>query len=115
MTNEHAREQLREKLKKSRQQLENRAQLERQAMTRLLEHPYLKEPRLIASYQSLPDELNTWQLNEQLLKSGHTLSLPVMLPGHKGKMNFYKVSSLAELKVNSYGISEPLALEELKL
>ena len=115
MTNEKQRLYLRQHLKERRRQLTERQKLSTAVQQQILNHPFLTETRHIASYQSLPDELDTWALNQELLSRGHRLALPVITPTLKGQMNFYTVSSLETLRVNQYGIKEPLPDEKLKV
>ena len=75
-------------------------------------HPYLQQPRLIASYLSCSGELDTITLNEQLQNKQHQLCLPVISPTERGIMDFHRYHSLAELKPNKFNIPEPLPSKE---
>ena len=77
-------------------------------LARVLSHPYLQQPRLIASYLSCSGELDTITLNEQLQSKQHQLCLPVISPTERGIMDFHRYHSLAELKPNKFNIPEPI-------
>lgn len=79
---------------------------------RVLSHPYLQQPRLIASYLSCSGELDTITLNEQLQNKQHQLCLPVISPTERGIMDFHRYHSLAELRPNKFNIPEPLPSKE---
>ncbi len=81
-------------------------------LARVLSHPYLQQPRLIASYLSCSGELDTITLNEQLQSKQHQLCLPVISPTERGIMDFHRYHSLAELKPNKFNIPEPLPSKE---
>ena len=81
-------------------------------LARVLSHPYLQQPRLIASYLSCSGELDTITLNEQLQNKQHQLCLPVISPTERGIMDFHRYHSLAELKPNKFNIPEPLPSKE---
>lgn len=81
-------------------------------LARVLSHPYLQQPRLIASYLSCSGELDTITLNEQLQSKQHQLCLPVISPSERGIMDFHRYHSLAELKPNKFNIPEPLPSKE---
>ena len=95
------------------QQRKALTQEEVQALSQLvldcvLNHPYLQQPRLVASYLSCSGELDTITLNEQLQNKQHQLCLPVISPTERGIMDFHRYHSLAELKPNKFNIPEPL-------
>lgn len=81
-------------------------------LARVLSHPYLQQPRLIASYLSCSGELDTITLNEQLQNKQHQLCLPVISPTERGIMDFHRYHSLAELRPNKFNIPEPLPCQE---
>ena len=81
-------------------------------LARVLSHPYLQQPRLIASYLSCSGELDTITLNEQLQNKQHQLCLPVISPTERGIMDFHRYHSLAELKPNKFNIPEPIPSKE---
>ena len=81
-------------------------------LARVLSHPYLQQPRLIASYLSCSGELDTITLNEQLQNKQHQLCLPVISPTERGIMDFHRYHSLAELRPNKFNIQEPLPSQE---
>lgn len=56
-------------------------------------------------YVSTPEEVDTWDLMEDILASGKTLAVP--LCRGKGVMEARKITSLKQLKSGAYGIFEP--------
>ena len=62
-------------------------------LARVLSHPYLQQPRLIASYLSCSGELDTITLNEQLQNKQHQLCLPVISPTERGIMDFHRYTA----------------------
>ena len=85
--------------------------LSQQVLSRVLSHPYLQHPRLIASYLSCSGELDTITLNAQLQAQQHQLCLPVISPTERGIMDFYRYQSIDELRPNKFNIPEPLPTE----
>ena len=81
-------------------------------LDRVLNHPYLQQPRLIASYLSCSGELDTITLNTRLQAHEHQLCLPVISPTERGIMDFHRYQSLAELSPNKFNIPEPLPSQE---
>lgn len=79
---------------------------------RVLQHPFLQNPRMIGSYMSFGGEIDTLRLNEALLQGNHTVCLPVVNTEHRGEMSFYTYRGQAELVPNRYKILEPVACAE---
>ncbi len=70
---------------------------------------------VIFLYASLPGEAGTWELARAAWDAGKTVCLPALDRREKGRMDFYKCGSAAELKKGPLGILEPergLAMEK---
>ena len=70
----------------------------------LLQHPFYKEAKTIATYLSFPHEFQTAKLIEQAQKDGKTILIPKTYP--HGKMDFVVYKS-EQLERNSFGLLEP--------
>ena len=70
----------------------------------LLQHPFYKEAKTIATYLSFPHEFQTARLIEQAQKDGKTLLIPKTYP--HGKMDFVLYEP-EKLERNSFGLLEP--------
>ena len=57
-------------------------------------------------YVSTPIEVDTRRLIEQALKDGKKVAVPRCVPGTR-EMEFYRISSLDQLQVGSFGVLEP--------
>lgn len=79
---------------------------------RVLQHPFLQQPRVIGSYMSFSGEIDTVRLNDALLIAHHTMCLPVISPEQKGVMHFYTYKDQSELITNRFKILEPQPNEE---
>lgn len=66
--------------------------------------PRLAEARIILAYYSLPDEVNTHQLIDDLLADSKTVLLPTVIG--EGLMEWHVYSSKSELKNGAFGIGE---------
>ena len=80
----------------------------------LLYHPFLRQKRRICSYMNVRGEINTHEINDFLLKAGHTLARPVM-GDRRGHMKFYTVTDLLRLTPNKFSILEPQPDEQTLL
>lgn len=70
----------------------------------LLQHPFYKEAKTIATYLSFPHEFQTARLIEQAQKDGKTILIPKTYP--HGKMDFVLYEP-EKLEQNSFGLLEP--------
>ena len=70
----------------------------------LLQHPFYKEAKNIATYLSFPHEFQTAELIEQAQKDGKTILIPKTYP--HGKMDFVLYEP-KKLERNSFGLLEP--------
>lgn len=92
-----------------RRSLTERELLERSASVTaaLLASRKWREASVIFLYASLPGEARTWELMEAAWEAGKTVCLPALDRREKGRMDFYKCGSAAELKKGPLGILEP--------
>ena len=68
-------------------------------------HPMYLDAACIFSYVSFRSEVYTWNFNRQILKDGKILAVPKVL--EDGKMKFFQVDDLSQLKKGYMGIFEP--------
>ena len=77
---------------------------------KLLEKKKLKS-KIIGGYYPFNYELEILNILEELKKKNYTFSLPKI--SKKNEMNFYKWSKNEPLKVNDYGIPEPISNKKI--
>ena len=70
----------------------------------LLQHPFYKEAKTIATYLSFPHEFQTARLIEQAQKDGKTILIPKTYPYGKMDLVLYEPEKLER---NSFGLLEP--------
>ena len=70
----------------------------------LLQHPFYKEAKTIATYLSFPHEFQTAELIEQAQKDGKTILIPKTYPQGKMDLVLYEPEKLER---NSFGLLEP--------
>ncbi len=86
--------------------IEVRSSAPRIILEQLKRMPEFTEANVISSFVSFRDELEMSDINQWILNNNKTLLLPY-IDSEQKKMLFYKVSDLASLIRNDYGISEP--------
>ena len=69
----------------------------------LLQHPFYKEAKTIATYLSFPHEFQTAELIEQAQKDGKTILIPKTYPQGKMDLVLYEPEKLER---NSFGLLE---------
>lgn len=74
---------------------------------KLINHPYLKKPITVGSYNSFKNEIDMVNINSYLKEKGHNLVLPTIDFNKKGHMDFFSFKSFDALIKNRYGIFEP--------
>ena len=72
--------------------------------------PEWEQAKVVYTYVSFGKEVDTISFIKECLQAGKKVAVPKMLG--KGKMEFFYISSLAELKRNHFGILEPEEIEE---
>ena len=70
----------------------------------LLQHPFYKKAKTIATYLSFPHEFQTARLIEQAQKDGKTILIPKTYPYGKMDLVLYEPEKLER---NSFGLLEP--------
>lgn len=82
--------------------------------TKLKQHEFLQDQRLIASYSSTNGEINTHFINQYLIDNDHRIALPYVHSAKNGSMDFYLVDDLKNLVNSKWNILEPEPFEENK-
>ncbi len=72
--------------------------------------PEWEQAEVIYTYVSFGKEVDTISLIKECFKEGKKVAVPKVLG--KGKMEFFYISSIEELKRSSWGILEPEGIEE---
>ncbi|MGN0909695.1 MAG: 5-formyltetrahydrofolate cyclo-ligase [Succinivibrio sp.] len=85
----------------------------RAVLSFLMDDPFFKIPRTVASYVAVRGEVATAPINSWLLDGGHALALPVVDKERDGEMGFYRATASTTLAPGRYGIGEPEALPGL--
>lgn len=102
MSKSELRQQIREKKRQfTRQQLD---ELSLSVLDRL--RPRLRDAHIVLAYYSLPDEVNTHQLIDELVAEGKTVLLPKVLDGETMELRRY--TGLQDLSEGSFHIMEPV-------
>jgi 5-formyltetrahydrofolate cyclo-ligase len=78
----------------------------RAAAERALALPELAAPRLVGLYAEVGSELGTGPLARALLARGTTVAYPRVVAG-RPRLDFHRVSDLAELRPGTFNIPEP--------
>ena len=68
--------------------------------------PYLKEASVVMAYYSLPDEVNTHQLIDNLVAEGKTVLLPKVTGDET--MELCRYQSAADLREGAFHLMEPI-------
>ena len=102
MSKSELRQQIREKKRQfTRQQLD---ELSLSVLDRL--RPRLRDAHIVLAYYSLPDEVNTHQLIDELVAEGKTVLLPKVLDGETMELRRY--TGRQDLSEGSFHIMEPV-------
>lgn len=107
MTISEQKKELRKEIKIQKAHLNDsqKQQAAKQVLDGLLRIPQIKSTHNIAIYNSLPDELPTQGIIEELIKQGHSIYLPV-ITGQD--ITFRKYDTIADMTAEPcYGIKEP--------
>lgn len=80
----------------------------------ILNSKLYKNSEMVLCYVSFKDEINTHDFINRAIKDGKIVGVPYCISGTRD-MDFYKISSLDELEVRTYGVLEPVAKEENRL
>ncbi len=85
---------------------EELVRLSQPIVERLLAHPRVRAAQVVLAYCSLPDEVYTRQLIDDLFCQGKTVLLPRCLDHFDMELRLYQ--GPASLEVGAYGIMEPI-------
>lgn len=98
---------LREKYLKIRRNIthEDKQKYDNQIFEKVINFPEYKECKLILTYVSLSDEVDTIKLIEYSLKNGKQVAVPKC---ENDLINFYYINSLKELKKGYFNLLEPV-------
>lgn len=107
---------LREKYKSFRSSIppEKKRDLDRRIFKNILDSKLYKQTDLILIYVSMKDEIFTHDFIEKAIEDGKTVAVPYCISGTRD-MDFYKINSLDELEVRTYGVMEPIAEKAEKI
>lgn len=97
-------EELRKKYLKIRKEIENKEIRDSGIFQRITELPEYKESKLILTYVSLEDEVDTIKLIEYSLQRGKQVAVPKC---EGSSINFYYINSIEELKEGCFKVKEP--------
>lgn len=96
---------LREKYKKIRNDIENKELKSKIITDKIINSEIFNESEVVALYSNLPSEVDTTFLINNSLNKGKIVLLPKVID--KFSMEFYKIESIKDLNVGSFGIKEP--------
>lgn len=103
-------EELRQQIKQLKRQF-TPAQLEELSLPVLARlRPLLAEAKTIMAYYSLPDEMNTHQLIDELVAEGKTVLLPKVLDDETMELRRY--TGRHDLREGAFHIMEPIGITE---
>ena len=99
-------QELRKELEIRRSVIEDKAEKDKQIFENLLALPEYKKAKALLCYVSFRSEINTVPIIKRALSDGKTVAVP-HCENMQGKMSFYEINSLDELKAGAFGILEP--------
>ncbi|WP_158589166.1 5-formyltetrahydrofolate cyclo-ligase [Alginatibacterium sediminis] len=99
----------RQQLRRARQNLtiEQKQQESAQVLGRLFNMPQIQHAKMIASYQSSNEELQTKAINQTLEHGCQQYCLPILHPFRPGHLLFQKHDSTTKMRRNKFGLDEP--------
>lgn len=101
---------LRKKYLKIRKNIRNKDYLNKVIFNKVINNEYIKNTNVILCYVSFNNEVDTIEIIKYLLNK-KIVAVPKI---ENGKMEFYIIKSLEELKVGSYNILEPITNKKLE-
>ena len=84
--------------------INKKQQYNHEILNRIINLPEYKKCKLLLSYVSLKDEVDTLKIIQHSLETGKQVAVPKC---ERETINFYYINSLKELKKGSFGIYEP--------
>lgn len=99
---------LRQQIRKAKERYshDERLRMSQSIVTHVLAIPEVATARVILAYASLPDEVDTRTLLEQLLAAGKTVLLPKVVDGEKMEVRQY--TGNGDLQEGAFHIMEPI-------
>lgn len=88
-----------------------KAEKDNRILKRLLDMPAYHHCRLLLTYVSTAEEVDTRALIARALADGKAVAVPHCVDGTR-RMDFYRIQSLGELVPRTFGVLEPVAREE---
>lgn len=98
---------LRSYIKTKRKSIENKVEKDSLIAQNLLSLDEIKKADTVLCYISLDDEICTDEIVSALLASGKRVGAPYCLD-NKGNMDFYYITDFDDLKIQSFGVREPV-------
>lgn len=98
---------LRSYIKTKRKSVENKAEKDSLVAQNLLSLDEIKKADTILCYISLDDEICTDEIVRVLLDSGKSVGAPYCVDNN-GNMDFYYITDFDDLRIQSFGVREPV-------
>ncbi|WP_448921112.1 5-formyltetrahydrofolate cyclo-ligase [Eubacterium sp.] len=98
---------LRSYIKTKRKSVENKAEKDSLVAQNLLSLDEIKNADTVLCYISLDDEICTDEIVRVLLDSGKRVAAPYCVDNN-GNMDFYYINDFEDLKIQSFGVREPV-------
>ena len=98
---------LRSYIKTKRKSVENKAEKDSLVTQNLLSLDEIKKADTVLCYISLDDEICTDEIVRVLLDSGKRVGAPYCVDNN-GNMDFYYITDFDDLKIQSFGVREPV-------
>lgn len=98
---------LRSYIKIKRKSVENKAEKDSLVAQNLLSLDEIKEAETVLCYISLDDEICTDEIVRVLLDSGKSVGAPYCVDNN-GNMDFYYITDFEDLRIQSFGVREPV-------
>lgn len=84
---------------------DEKRQMAETVCTRILMHPRVKEANVILAYWSLPDEVDSHELVNELWKQGKRILLPKVISNTE--MTIHEFQGMESMAMGAFGIMEP--------
>ena len=98
---------LRSYIKTKRKSVENKAEKDSLVAQNLLSLDEIKKADTVSCYISLDDEICTDEIVRVLLDSGKSVGAPYCVDNN-GNMDFYYITDFDDLRIQSFGVREPV-------
>ena len=94
--------------------IKEKAEIDCRITERILNLPEFQTCKILLTYVSTDDEVNTRDIIHIALDYGKKVAVPKTFPSER-VMSFYEISSLDDLSLGRYGILEPDAISNKKI